>query len=742
MVLPKSHERSVKEVILSERIVYRDPQRPIEERIQDLLSRMTLEEKVGQMCQMNGREEPEKWLREQHVGSFLHMLGEETNELQKLAEQSQLGIPIIFGIDAIHGHAFWPTATVFPTQLALSCSWNPELIEEIGRITAKEAALTGVHWTFSPVLGIARDLRWGRIGETFGEDPYLIGVLGSAIVRGYQGEDLSAPYTILACAKHYAGYSETQGGRDSSEADLSERKMRSLFLRPFHEVVKAGCATLMAGYQAIDGVPCSANRWLLWDVLREEWGFEGFVVSDWKNVEHMCEDQKTCPTLEDATLRTIEAGNDMSMNTPGFTETAIKLVESGQLDVTYIEEAVRNVLRLKFELGLFDENRYADSEKGKEIIGCAEHRQVALESAYQSIVLLKNQDDLLPLSAGDGSLKRIAVIGPNADDVKAQLGDWVSWSGQLGEVEFERDPASIISVLTGIRNRVGDAGRVDYCRGCDVVDPSTEQIGEAAELARESDVAIVVVGDNLLLTGECHDRASLDLTGGQQQLLEAVHATGTPMVVVLINSKPLSIPWVTEHASAIVEAWNPGMEGGTAVAGILFGDRNPSGKLTISFPYHVGQQPVYYNQVPGWHTDCYVDMPKEPLFSFGYGLSYTSFAYSNLRLSVEELAEGETLRVEVDVENTGKRKGTEVVQLYVNDVYSSVTTPVKELKGFRRVELKPGEKKTVPLEVPYECLALVNRELETVVEPGEFEVMVGGSSRDQDLLKDKFKVIV
>ena len=288
---------------------------------------------------------------------------------------------------------------------------------------------------------------------------------------------------------------------------------------------------------------------------------------------------------------------------------------------------------------------------------------------------------------------------------------------------------------------MGDAGRVDYCRGCDVVDPSTEQIGEAAELARESDVAIVVVGDNLLLTGECHDRASLDLNGGQQQLLEALHATGTPVVVVLINSKPLSIPWVAEHAPAIVEAWNPGMEGGTAVAGILFGDRNPSAKLTISFPYHVGQQPVYYNQVPGWHTDCYVDMPKEPLFSFGYGLSYTSFAYSNLRLSVGELAEGETLRVEVDVENTGKRKGTEVVQLYVNDVYSSVTTPVKELKGFRSVELKPGEKKTVPLEVPYECLALVNRELETVVEPGEFEVMVGGSSRDQDLLKDKFKVI-
>jgi beta-glucosidase len=416
----------------------------------------------------------------------------------------------------------------------------------------------------------------------------------------------------------------------------------------------------------------------------------------------------------------------------------VRLVEGGRLDVAHVDEACRRILRLKFALGLFDQNRYADLEGGADVIGCAEHRQVALESAYQSIVLLKNEGNLLPLS---DDLGRVAVIGPNADDVRAQLGDWVSWSGQLEETEVAPRPReSIVTVLDGIRRRVGASCRVDYARGCDVLDPATGDIAAAVEVAREADVAIVVVGDSLPLTGEWHDRANLDLSGGQQQLLEAVHATGTPMVVVLINGKPLSVPWVAEHAPAILEAWNPGVEGGTAVAGVLFGDRNPSGKLSISFPHHVGQQPVYYNQVPGWHGGKYVDMPAEPLFVFGYGLSYTRFAYSNLRVHTREVAAGETVRVEVDVENTGEREGAEIVQLYVNDVYSSVTTPVKELKAFRRVDLEPGEKKAVVLEVPYERLALVNGNLETVVEPGEFEVMVGASSRDGDLLRGTFVV--
>ena len=723
---------------MSEGVIYKDAGRPVEERVEDLLGRMTLEEKVGQMCQLDGREEPQRALREKHAGSFLHVMGEVTHRLQKLAEGSRLGIPLLFGIDAIHGHAFWPAATVFPTQLGLSCSWNPALVEEIGRITAREASYTGVHWTFSPVLGTARDLRWGRIDETFGEDPTLIGVLGSALVRGYQGDDLADPHTILACAKHYAGYSGTQGGRDASEGDLSKRHLLSLFLRPFQDAVQAGCATLMAGYQSIDGTPCSANRWLLWDVLRDAWGFEGFVVSDWNNVGRMHTEQMVCATMEEAVQRAIEAGNDMAMTTPEFFELAVDLVRSGKLDVAHIDEACRRILRLKFKLGLFDQNRYMDLDVGANVIGCAEHRQVALEAAYQSIVLLKNQDNLLPLR---DDLKRIAVIGPNADDVRAQLGDWVSWSGQVDEADTgTRSRESIVTVLDGIRGRVGAACRVAYAKGCDVLDPGTDDVAEAAALALGADVAIVVVGDNLALTGEGRDRANLDLTGGQRQLLEAVHATGTPMVVVLINGKPLSIPWVAEHAPAILEAWNPGLEGGTAIAGILFGDHNPSGKLTISFPYHVGQQPVYYNQIPGWHADQYADMPKDPLFAFGYGLSYTHFDISNLRVHNRQLAVGETLRVEVDVENTEEREGTEIVQLYVNDLCSSVTTPVKELRAFQRVDLKPGQAKTIQLELPYERLALMNQNLEAVVEPGEFELMVGSSSRDQDLLREVFEV--
>ncbi len=719
---------------------YKDADRPISQRVEDLLSRMTLAEKAGQMCQMNGREDPEKWLGDHLVGAFLHMLGEETNALQRLASETRLGIPLLFGIDAIHGHAFWPTSTVFPTQLALSCTWNPELVEEVGRVTAKEVAHTGVHWTFSPVLGVARDLRWGRIGETFGEDPYLVSVLGSALVRGYQGEDLSAPDTIAACGKHYAGYSGTQGGRDSSEAALSERMLRSTYLPPFHAAVEVGCATLMAGYQAIDGTPCSSHRWLLTEVLRGEWGFRGLVVSDWKNVEHMHDEQRVSPDLMDATLRLVSAGNDMAMNTPGFTELVIDLVERGQLDEALVDQAVRNVLRLKFEIGLFDENRYADLEGGAEIIGSAPHGAVALESACQSLVLLKNEDACLPLSP---KVRRIAVIGPNADEPQAQLGDWVMWSGQLGEAALpDRARESVVTVLDGIRARAGDCCSVDYARGCDVVDPGVEGIPQAAALAAAADVAIVVVGDSLEQIGETKDRANLDLTGGQQALLEAVHATGTPMVAVLISSKPLTVPWIAEHAQALLAAWNPGHEGGTAVAEILFGDRNPSGKLTISFPYHVGQQPVYYNLIPGWHgKPRYVDLPAEPLFPFGYGLSYTRFDYANLELASHALAEGETLNVAVDVQNVGDRSGVEIVQLYVNDLFSSVTTPLKELKGFARVDLGPGERKTVEFALPYHQLALVNAEMETVVEPGMFEVMVGSSSRDENLLRDRFEVV-
>lgn len=726
--------------------IYKDPAQPVEARVDDLLSRMTVEEKIGQMCQLDGRIEPEMWITQKHVGSFLHIIGQRTNELQKVAEQTRLGIPLIFGIDAIHGHAFWPEATVFPTQLGSSCSWNPELLTEVGRITAKEASVTGMHWTFSPVLGTARDLRWGRINETFGEDPYLLGELGKAIIKGYQGDDLSHPHRILACAKHYAGYSASQGGRDAAETDLSRRNLRSLYLKPFREAVKGGCATFMTGYQSIDGQPCTVNRWLMTEVLKDEWGFDGFTITDWDNVGRLHKEQMVSPTIEDAVRRAAEAGNDMMMTTPAFVDAAVSLVKDGSLEEAVIDDACRRVLRQKFALGLFDDRRYTDLDSGAAIIGCAEHHAAALEGAYQSMVLLENKNNLLPLDVN--KLKRIAVIGPNADDRVAQLGDWsfmnvheLDWqkliAGERAPVAGHEDT---VTVLAGIRARVGADCAVEYVEGCNVINPAIQNIPQAVEAARRAEVAIVVVGDTLVQNGEVRDRANLDLSGAQQQLLEAVYATGTPMVVVLINGKPLTIPWIAQNAESVLEAWNPGSQGGAAVAGILFGDRNPSGKLTISFAHHVGQQPVFYNCVPGWHAEHYIDMPSEPLYPFGYGLSYTTFAYRNLALQAKTLSAGDPLRVSVDVQNTGDRAGVEIVQLYLNDVYSSVTTPGKELQAFARVELEPGQTKTVSLEVPFEQLALVNADLETVVEPGEFEVLVGPSSRDADLLKATFAV--
>jgi len=713
---------------MATQLPYQDASQPIERRVEDLLGRMTLEEKVGQMVQLDARRDAERMLKEQQPGSFLFALGEQTVELQRLAE-----IPLLFGIDAIHGHALWPGATVLPTQLAMSCSWNPEIVREAGRITALEAAATGAHWTFSPVCGLARDTRWGRVDETFG----LAATLVAALVQGYQGEDPRDADRIMACAKHYAGYCETQGGRDASEADLSRRKLRSCLLPPFRAAVEAGCATIMTAYQAIDGVPCTANRWLLTDVLRQQWGFGGFVVTDWDNVARMQREQKVCRTLEEAAELAVRAGNDMIMSTPGFYEAALKAVRGGRLPEALVDRAVRRILRVKFARGLFDENRYADLQKAAAVVGCAEHRAFALESACQSLVLLKNERGMLPLK--EKSLRRIAVIGPNADNVRAQLGDWVLGANP-DQSEGAPPRGGVVTILDGIRARAPEGCQVDYCRGCSVTDPHDENMGEALALVLQADVAIVVLGDDTPLNGEGRDRAVLELTGIQEQLLQAAAATGTPVVLVLISGKPLCIGWSIENVPAVLAAWNPGMMGGEAVAAVLFGDRSPGGRLSLSWPRHTGQLPVYYNQVPGWHADRYADLSARPLFAFGYGLTYTSFAYSNLRLSTAKLKPGQTLEASVDVTNTGRRAGVEVVQLYVNDIYSSVTTPVKELKAFARVELEPGATQTVRLRVPYERLALVNADLEEVVEPGEFEVLVGPSSRDEDLLRAKFVV--
>ncbi|MCE9615514.1 MAG: glycoside hydrolase family 3 C-terminal domain-containing protein [Lentisphaerae bacterium] len=720
---------------------YQDAARPVADRVTDLLVRMTLEEKIGQMTQINGKAgDPEKWIREKHVGSFLHLIAGNIPRLQQVAAESRLGIPLIFGIDAIHGHAFCPSATVFPTQLALACSWHAGLIEAVGRITAKDVSATGIQWTFSPVLCIARDLRWGRVDETFGEDPHLIGVLAEALIRGYQGDDYNAPERILACAKHFAGYSETQGGRDSTEADLSRRKLAAFFLPPFERVARAGCATFMTGYQAIDGVPCTANRWLLTDLLKEQWGLDGFVVTDWDNVGKLHKMQFTCAGPVEAAAVAVNAGNDMIMNTPEFPDACREAVQRGLVDPACLDAACRRILTVKFKLGLFDARRLPDLEAARVRLGLPEDRRLALESAIESMVLLKNKHGRLPLS---DTVTRIAVVGPNADDIPPQLGDWSYHTPQEAEVGAVHAPDRITTALQGIRRRAPAGCEVRHARGCDADKPGTEGLAEAVALALKSDVVIAVVGDTLAYAGECKDRATLDLPGGQQALLEALHATGTPLVVVLINSKPLSIPWVDAHADAILEAFNPGEAGGAAVAAILFGDRNPGGKLPISFPQHVGQQPVYYNQIPGWHAGMYCDLTTaEPLYPFGFGLSYTTYAYTNLRVDKPRCSADDTVTVSVDVTNTGAREGVEIVQVYVHDLLAPVTWPAKELKGFARVKLSAQETRTVSIALhARDAFSIVNAAAERVVEPGAFEILAGPSSRDKDLLKTTIEVV-
>jgi beta-glucosidase len=595
------------------------------------------------------------------------------------------------------------------------------------------------------VLCLTRDLRWGRVNETFGEDPYLLGVLGSALVKGLQGKSLSDPDSVIACAKHFAGYSETVGGRDASEAEISERKLRSYFLPPFREMVKAGCRSFMTAYQCIDGVACVVNRRLLTDVLRGEWGFQGFVVTDWNNVGRTVSEQFLYSSIEEAVPPSIHAGNDMIMVTPEFYDAALAQLKTGGLAKEDVELACRRVLSHKFELGLFDHKRYPPMHLVPEIVGCAEHREPLLRAALESIVLLKNEKPagsnkrILPLSS---NLRHLALLGPNADDTLAQLGDWSFGSGQAS-LNTGGHPRHLVStVRDGVREKARTrAIGVDYERGCEVMSNDATHMQRAVDLAAAADVAIVVVGDVIEQTGETKDRYELDLTGGQMPLLEAVKKTGTPLVVVLINSKPLCIPWVAENADAIIEAFNPGMKGGEAIAEILFGEANPMGKLTVSFPAAVGQQPVYYQQVPGWHGNRHTGYTTKPLIAFGYGLSYTSYSYSKLELSATQLRPGEKVSVEVSVENTGGRAGTEIVQLYLNDVVTSLSTPEKELKRYARVHLERGQREVVRFELGPDDLTFIGRDNLPISEPGEFEVMVGSSSRSEDLLKARFTLL-
>lgn len=767
---------------------YKNPELPTEERIADLLGRMTLEEKVGQMMQLDARSgDLDDLIVNKHVGSILHT---SPSDLPKAVEtvnsKTRLGIPLVIGDDCIHGYSFWPGATIFPEQLGMATTWDSEKVQAAGRATAEEVSTTGVHWTFSPVLCIARDTRWGRVGETFGEDPYLIGEMASSIVKGYQGgakagEPL-AKDAILACAKHFAGYSETQGGRDASEADLSHRKLESWFLPPFERVAKEGCGTFMLGYESIEGVPVTFNKWLLSDKLRGAWNYQGTLITDWDNVGRSVWEQKVKPDYVQAAADAVKSGNDLVMTTPKFYEGAIEAVKTGLLDESLIDAAVARILALKFRLGLFEDPRLPDQKRIDAVIGSEEHQQLNLEVAREAVALLKN-DGSLPFNVAGA--KRIAVVGPLADDAQTQLGDWAGSSGQINWMPDGHPREMITTVLDGFKQLAPEGCEVVYSRGANIVDlvPDPEgefypdgqprpKIGvsakidralldEAVENARKSDLIVAVVGDVIQAIGEGCSTATLELLGGQNTLIDALsnvaRETGKPFVVVLVSSKPQVLPasvigtngvivdeTPAEGTSALLWAPSPGMKGGQAIAEIILGETEPSGRLPITFPRHAGQLPVYYNQIRGQHGNRYADLTQNPAFAFGEGLSYTTFEYGDPTITnVPEsgiFTETDTVHAEITLTNTGDRKGTEVVQLYIGDIVTSYSWTDRELKAFQRVELEPGKSKTVAFDIPVSDCTIVDSEANRIVEPGEFEVLIGHSSRREDLKCTTFTV--
>lgn len=736
---------------------YRDPALSIPERVADLLGRMTLEEKVGQMLQLDARDDLEDHVLRRHVGSILHTSPERIVAARALTLQTRLQIPLIVGEDCIHGHSFWPGATIYPTQLGMAASWDAGLVEKAARATAVEVAATGIHWTFSPVLCIARDLRWGRVNETFGEDPHLIGELASAMVRGYQGEGLSDPSAILATAKHFAGYSETQGGRDASEADISQRKLRSWFLPPFERVAREGCRSFMLGYQTTDGVPITLNEWLLSDVLRGEWGYTGTLITDWDNVGRMVWEQHIQPDITHAAAAAVKAGNDMIMTTPTFFEGALDAVAQGLLGEDAFDAAVARILTLKFELGLFEDPRQP-REDVSSVVGTAEHAELNLEVTRRSLVLLEN-DGLLPLAPT--ATKRIAVVGPLADDDQEQLGDWAGGSGQAGWLDGQ--PREMITtVLDGLREIA--PWEVVHARGADILalepDPAgvtwpdgqprppvvrpipadDAQIAEAVTAAESSDAVVAVVGDARGLYGEGRSTATLELLGGQIALLDALIETGKPVIVVLMASKPLVLPASVSRAAAVLWVANPGMQGGRAIAELITGAIEPTGRLPISFARHAGQQPTYYNQIRGQHGDRYADLTQSPAWAFGEGRSYTTVSYDDLVIDEAALAASDTVTAHVTVTNTGERPTVETVQVYVRDRVTSVSWTDKELKTYRQVALTPGESARVRVEVPVAECTIVDAAGRRIVEPGEFALLVGPSSREDVLLEAGFTV--
>lgn len=705
-------------------------QRSREERFVDsVLARLTLDEKLGQLNQVSGLGNPTgpggtpagyEQIKRGQVGSFLNVVGADTTrKIQRIAvEESRSHIPLLFGLDVIHGYR-----TTFPVPLGEAASWNPAAAERSARVAATEAAANGLHWTFAPMMDIARDPRWGRIVEGAGEDPFLGSAFAVARVHGFQGNDLRAVDAIAATAKHFAAYGAAEGGRDYDIADIPERTLREVYLPPFHAAACAGVATFMASFNEIDGVPAHANPRLTNDILRKEWGFGGMVVSDWTGVAELLQHGVGADRGAVGKLA-LEAGVDMDMVSEIYRQDLPALVRSGRLSQAAVDAAVRNVLRLKYRLGLFD-NPYRSSDAAREraMTLTSDNRAAARDVARQTLVLLKNDNRTLPLRKDLGT---IAVIGRLAADTVATLGNWVGM-GRASDGS---------SVLDGIRRAVSQQTNVLYARGAAPTSDDTSGIAEAVSVARRSQVVVLVIGEIPDMSAEAASRASIELPGAQLQLAKAVQATGVPTVVVLMNGRPLALQWLHDNVPAILETWFAGLEAGAATADVLFGDYNPGGKLPVTFPRSTGQIPIYYNHKhtgrppdkQNKYTSKYLDIPWTPLYPFGHGLSYTSFTISAPRLDKTAVRSGDSLRVEVDVTNSGSVAGDEVVQLYMRDDVASLTRPVKELRGFRRVSLKPGETSTVRFVLGNQDLAFYDIAMRRVAEPGRFTVSVGSSS--------------
>ena len=736
---------------------YLNPMLSIDKRVDDLMQRMTLEDKVSQMNQFVGLEhmrsgnpnddkanndaqgfykdlsinDVTNLTIEGKIGSFLHVLtAKEANYLQELALKSPLKIPLLIGIDAIHGNALVSGTTVYPSPIGLASTWDDSFLYSVGKQTAKEMRATGSHWAFTPNIDILRDPRWGRVGETLGEDPFMVGNMGASMINGFQQDDFTGTQKVIACAKHLIGGGESINGLNAAPADISLRTLREVHLPPYKKAIDAGVYSIMAAHNELNGVPCHMNKWLMTDVLRDEFGFNGFYVSDWLDIERINTLHHTAKDMKEASYLSVDAGMDMHMHGPKFTEAIIASVEEGKLSIDRVNDACRKILTAKFKLGLF-ENRFVDLEKKEEFLFTKEHKATALESARKGIVLLKN-NGILPLQESS-SKKNIFVTGPNANN-QSILGDW----------HAVQPSENVTTIYEGIKALGETKGySVDYFNsGENIRKIKDSKIKEAAEKAKKADFAIVVVGDNSMrykwkdkTAGENMARASLNLFGKQLDLIKEIKKTGTPVVVVLVNGKPISEPWLQKNIPAILESWEPGNLGGQAVAEILFGDVNPSGRLPLTVPRSVGQLRMIYNHKPSAYFHKYADVKKTPLYPFGYGLSYTNYKYSTPLLSDNTLTKENTILVTTEIKNTGEVDGEEVAQLYIRDNVSSVTRPVKELKGYQRVFLKAGETKKIKFTLNAESLAFYDIDMNYVVEPGTFTIMTGSSSNKKDLKK-------